>query len=396
MHATHLLNNYLYKMCQGIHKRRLQRLMTSVRAVMTQKRLSVTGIGRAIQSNTTQKHNIKRADRLIGSAYLNQERLEFYRALAKWILRGQAQPIIIVDWSDLMPSREYHLIRAAIPVGGRTLTVYEEVHPEKYLGHPRIHRHFLQALKQILPVGCCPIFITDAGFGNTWYQLVEKLGWHWLGRLRRRTMVMSEEEKHWDYSDKYHACAIGCAQCHGLMTLSRSNPQAGYLYTYKKTKQHRVKRNHFGQQVESKHSKYNAKRNREPWVLVSSLNQSAKSIIRLYSTRMQIEESFRDVKNVRWGLCLSHSKTYTGYRFENLLLIANLATFATWLIGLIAELKGWARHYQANTISHRKVLSTFYLGGEVIKTNLNTLKRADYKQALLVLRKACQQEVLFC
>jgi len=66
MHATQLLNNYLYNTCQSVHKRRLQSLMASVRAVMFDKTLSVTGIGRAIQSDTTQKHNIKRADRLIG------------------------------------------------------------------------------------------------------------------------------------------------------------------------------------------------------------------------------------------------------------------------------------------------------------------------------------------
>lgn len=279
MHATQLLNNYLFKLCQGVHRARLRSLMVSVRAVMTEKTLSVTGIGRAIHSNTTQKHKIKRADRLVGNPKLNSDRLAFYRAIAHWLLRGQHQPIIIVDWSDLMPSRQYHLLRAAIPVGGRALTVYEEVHPEKHLGHPRVHRQFLTTLKQILPTGCCPIFVTYAGFGNTWYQQVETHGWHWIGRLRRRTMVMPESKTRWEYSDSYHHHATGRAQCHGRMMLARSNPQSGYLYTYKKIKQHRIKKNHYGRKSAANHSKYNALRQNEPWVLDSSLNIPATRII---------------------------------------------------------------------------------------------------------------------
>ena len=295
-----------------------------------------------------------------------------------------------------MPSRQHHLLRAAIPVGGRTLTLYEEVHPEKQLGNSRVHQRFLSTLKEMLPKGCCPVFVTDAGFGNTWYQQIEKHGWHWIGRLRRRTMVMPISKKHWEYSDKYHDHATGRAHCHGLMTLARSNPQAGYLYTYKKIKQHRIKKNHYGRKSAANHSKYNALRQNEPWVLVSSLDQSANRIIGLYKTRMQIEEAFRDIKNPRWGLSLRHSKTYTGYRFENLLLIAALATLATWLVGIIAEMKGWYRHYQANTTIHRKILSTFYLGSEVLKTQFNSLMKKDYILALNKLRQALHQEAQLC
>jgi hypothetical protein len=45
MHATHVLHSYLGKMCQAIHKTRLQATIIGVRALMYGKTLSVTGIG---------------------------------------------------------------------------------------------------------------------------------------------------------------------------------------------------------------------------------------------------------------------------------------------------------------------------------------------------------------
>ena len=122
-----------------------------------------------------------------------------------------------------------------------------------------------------------------------------------------------------------------------------------------------------------KHSEKNAHRERTPWLIVTSLDNhyaSTKLILNLYKTRMQIEEGFRDIKNSRWGLAFNEARCTTTYRYENLLLLVHLATFSVWLIGRIAELKCWHRHYQANTVTTEKVLSTFFLGLEVIKQSL--------------------------
>ena len=122
MHATHVLHNYLGKMCQAIHKTRLPATMIGVRALMHGKVLSVTGIGRAIQGTTFTKHAIKRADRLIGNPALHQDRQHLYRALIHWLGGRLYRPVILVDWSDLTDDRQFHILRASTPVGGRALT----------------------------------------------------------------------------------------------------------------------------------------------------------------------------------------------------------------------------------------------------------------------------------
>jgi len=74
-------------------------------------------------------------------------------------------------------------------------------------------------------------------------------------------------------------------------------------------------------------------------------------------------------------------------RYENLLLVGTLATFAVWLVGKIAELKNIHRHYQANTVKTCNVLSTFFLGCRVLKKQAGEFKLKDYKQALRSLQK---------
>ena len=91
-----------------------------------------------------------------------------------------------------------------------------------------------------------------------------------------------------------------------------------------------------------KYCEGNAKRERTPWLIVASLTGGkaiTKRVIKLYQTRMQIEEGFRDIKNSRWGFSLDEAKARTKFRYENLLLVGVLATFAVWLTGKVAELK---------------------------------------------------------
>jgi hypothetical protein len=102
---------------------------------------------------------------------------------------------------------------------------------------------------------------------------------------------------------------------------------------------------------------------------------------------MQIEEAFRDLKNHRYGFSFRDCMSRQPHRLENLLLIGALATLAAWLVGKVAELKGLHRHFQANTIRTRNVLSTFYLGCEIISSAWIKMTLADYRDALRVLRE---------
>ncbi|MCB2263747.1 MAG: transposase [Candidatus Thiosymbion ectosymbiont of Robbea hypermnestra] len=102
----------------------------------------------------------------------------------------------------------------------------------------------------------------------------------------------------------------------------------------------------FGKRSRAKASTHRARAAKEPWRLVTSTQLaalSAKKLVRLYRQRMQIEESFRDMKSQHFGEGLECSRSRTAGRFTVLVLIASLAVFVLWLLGTVAERGGLER-----------------------------------------------------
>jgi branched-subunit amino acid ABC-type transport system permease component len=87
---------------------------------------------------------------------------------------------------------------------------------------------------------------------------------------------------------------------------------------------------------------------------------------------MQIEEAFCDLKCARFGLGLEQHECKQIARLAILSLIAMLALLVAWFIGKALELTGRHRDYQANSVRHRTVLSTIFLGLRVIETRRTT------------------------
>ena len=151
MHALTILHRCLGPLLTGIHARRLATLLDAVAATVCGPRLTLTDIGRRFGGEATLRNRIKRADRLLGNPHLQGQARMIYTALAQKLLRGVIEPLIVIDWSDLKADQSLHLLRASLPVGGRSLTLYEEVHPQGKLGNRQVQRRFLQHLAPLLP-----------------------------------------------------------------------------------------------------------------------------------------------------------------------------------------------------------------------------------------------------
>ena len=126
------------------------------------------------------------------------------------------------------------------------------------------------------------------------------------------------------------------------------------------------------------------------WLLVTSLpitSKLAKKVVHIYSTRMQIEESFRDVKSVRFGVGFELNLTRSAQRLQNLLLIAMIATFVLWLLGMAARHSGQHLQYQANTVKDRHVLSAIYLGLRVANDRRFTFLLNELKGVSVILHE---------
>lgn len=368
MHATRFLFKRISRHCQSVHRVRLRALFAAVDTLCEGAPLTVTGLGRWLRSAAKVKHAIKRMDRLVSNNHLHRERLELYGAQAALVLAGVSQPTVVVDWSELSHDRRWQLLRASVPVGGRALTLYEEVHPLSKLGNRAVQRRFLARLNDLVPSGCVPIIVTDAGFTVPWFRAVERQGWQWVGRVKNRSYLLKDGERCWYRAEALHAGATRRAQCLGSYTLTESNPLSCALYRYKNLAKGRASLNLDGSPCASRYSAQKAKVNREPWLLATSLPAEpslARRVVNLFAKRMQIEEAFRDLKSHRFGMGFEDSRTRCPARLGVLLLIAALAHLALWLTGQAGQRCNAHHRYQANTERRRQVLSTVFLGAQL-------------------------------
>jgi hypothetical protein len=112
------------------------------------------------------------------------------------------------------------------------------------------------------------------------------------------------------------------------------------------------------------------------------------SVIATYRKRMQIEEGFRDAKDERYGLGLDMSLSKSKARYTVLLLIAALAVFIAWLFGKVAYQRKLHLKYQANTVTHRHVLSFVYFGIRIARGSGIPVAARDIVAARNSLREA--------
>ncbi|MCL1049978.1 transposase, partial [Shewanella abyssi] len=129
-----------------------------------------------------------------------------------------------------------------------------------------------------------------------------------------------------------------------------------------------------------------AEREKEPWLLATSLcskSDNAKSIVKIYATRMQIEESFRDVKT---GLKMNDSGSRLLHKLSVLLLIACLSQFMLYLLGLAVKAANKHRQYQANSIKHRNVLSNQFIGLRAYKDSHLKLLKSHWRAGIKTLQ----------
>jgi len=359
------------RICSGgsrpIHSSRLEALATVVEGLTASETLTVTGIGRQLPTRARPKHSIKRVDRLLSNSHLQSERWAIFARIAHRLIGDEKRPLILMDWTTVVAG--FSALVAAVPVDGRALTIYQEVHPEELNNNPRVQAAFLRRLSGILPNGCRPIIVVDAGFKGPFFKAVRKQGWDYVGRERQRVGIKRSGHE-WIFTKDAFREAGKTAQDLGWCVINKTKGKSfvarSISISSPRNPSHPGKKRFRGGGKEREGYKRNA---HQPWLLLTSLlpsEFSAAHVVALYATRMQIEQIFRDLKNPRFGWCLRQARGYSAERLTILLLIAALAALVVILVGFAVEQRGYHRAYQANTVRSR-VLSLFVLGAKFLR-----------------------------
>jgi hypothetical protein len=331
--------------------------------------LTLTALALGTTRNTHLRYRVKCVDRLLANPHLDRERVEAYRALAREWLCGLPQLLIVVDWSSLSADLQWHWLRASVVVDGRSITLFEEVHPRDQLAAIAVHREFIKQLAKLLPPSSQPpIILSDAGFRTTWFRLIAAQGWYWVGRTRNRDFVRRDSGE-WFPAKTLYAKATTTPTDLGEYEAVRKRPFRCRFVLVKKTPTGRKRRYPSGKEQRNGTARKVARRYQEPWLLTYSPELAylgASAIVKFYGERMKIEQQFRDTKNLALGMGLSQTKSQGRRRLQALLLIAHIAQMAKRLIGEAAKATQLELQLISNNFRNRKTISVMTLATRVI------------------------------
>ena len=322
-----------------LHARRVESLANSVTGVLRAASLSIHAIGRGYAQATagSRKHGVKQVDRL-----LSNDGLDVWRLFAPWVqfvVGDRAEMVVALDWTEFDGDGHATLSAQQLTGHGRSTPLVWLTVPKATLKGQRNEYEYrvIERLHECVAPTTRITVLADRGFGDQkLYRYLEALGWDYVIRFRGNILVED---------------ATGTAR-----------PAADWLPPSGRATRLRDVRV-TGERAEVPAVVVvRAKGMKEPWCLATSRrDDTAVAIVKLYGRRFTIEESFRDTKDMRFGLGLSATHIGTPERRDRLLLIAAIAQALLTLLGAAGEACGLARTLKTNTSAKRQ-LSLFNQG----------------------------------
>jgi hypothetical protein len=316
------------------------------------------------------KNKIKKVDRLESNEKLHGELQPIYEALSKYVIKylsQDAQLPIIIDLCYLKDDKDIQMMSAEVANKGRTIPLYRELFKQGELGDRALT--FIENLSNCLPSNRKIMVIMDAGFGESWFKNIEAQGWYWLVRVRQGKCIKVSEETGWE-SIKDFIPKVGekSKSYNKAYLMKEHNRPCRIITTYKSPSRVRKKPARAPSHDKAGSDSYRRSA-KEPWILATNLplEYNTTQIITYYSKRMQIEESFRDIKSHQLGLSARYVRTRCIHRWSVKMLLAAIVQIMFWIIGVIGHSQGFQRVFQANTVRDRKVFSYFYLGQLIVQ-----------------------------
>jgi hypothetical protein len=324
---------------EELHAKRVQSLALATLGVIHAASLSVYAIGQALAMarGTLGKHGIKQVDRL-----LSHTGIAVWEVFALWVpyvLGQRTEALIALDWTDFDADDQTTLVASLITKHGRsTPLVWLSVHKSSLKGlRNEVEDAVVLRLREVIPSEVKVTLMADRGFADQkLYVLLQQVGFDYVVRFRQCITVTSAQGERRTAAEWVPKAGHLRKLPQALVTADRT--QVGAVVCVKK------------------------KGMKEPWCLATSLAQaSAAEAVALYSRRFTIEESFRDIKDLRFGMGLSQLRIAEPERRDRLLLLSALACALLTLLGAAGESLGMERQLKANT-DKRRTYSLFRQG----------------------------------
>src|SRR3954467_8482556 len=266
---------------EDTHAKRVDSLANAALGVMTGASLAVAMIGKSLAQarGLLTKHAVKQVDRL-----LSNPRIEAWDVFATWVpeMVGPRKDIVVaMDWTDFDADGQATLALKLVTRHGRaTPLVWLSVLKDELSNARNDYEDAcLRRLAEVLPDDVTVTILADRGFADTkLFGFLDELGFAYVIRLKGNTTVRTADgptrpaaEGQGGRARKLRDATVTAAQC----------PVGAVVCVQ-------------------------AKGMKKAWCLAASnAAASSRQIIDLYSKRWGVEPSFRDTKDLRFGMGLS-------------------------------------------------------------------------------------------
>jgi len=315
---------------QEMHAARVQSLANGVVGVLMAAVVSIAAIGQAyaLLAGIKGKSGIKQIDRLLSNAGVDVEAIQ--KEWVRFVVAARKQIVIALDWTEFDDDDQSTLCAYLVTKHGRaTPMVWQTVQKSELRGRRTAIEHALiERLHGWLDPDIEVELLADRGFGDQkLYELLMLYGWDFTIRFRGNIRVDAAGETR---TANEWVLPTGRALMirHAKVTDDRFEVPAVVV----------VK----------------AKAMKEPWCLVTSRKEfTASQVVKRYGRRFSIEETFRDTKDLHFGLGLKATHISKPERRDRMLLLVAMAHALLTLLGAASEATGMDAYIKANTVKRR-------------------------------------------
>jgi hypothetical protein len=336
------------------HARRVESLANGVGGVLHAAVASIHAIGQAYArlQGISAKSGVKQVDRLLSNSGVRLEAL--LEGWVRYVVGEHRELVLAMDWTDFDDDDHTTLCVHLVTTHGRSLPLAWRTTKKSELANRRskLEDEMVESLHGWIPASARVVLLADRGFGRQdFYAVLDALGWDYVIRFKQDIKV---EVAGTTQLARERVAPNGRPQQFLAAKVTDQKTEVGAVVTVKAAKM------------------------KEPWCLATSLTSaSAAEVVKLYGRRFTIEETFRDTKDLHFGMGLRATHIRNADRRDRLLFLIALALTLLTLLGAAAEEAGLDRLLKANTVkrrTHSLVRQGLYWYGAIANTREEWLR----------------------